>query len=221
MSESEGCDLESARGILKKLDSPHGEFLSGIGDDRYFRCIDRMRQLGLLQPKTNYKQRRGGPWETLAAYAATEAAKPWILAARDDVSWSAAASDLQRLLDSPTTDEWGEAARFLGEYSANPPRPESHHPASDSVPWRKIQVTLRDIAGRLRRASDDTGEVEFLERDAVFLEDQADRMYRMHYWIRRVQTLSEHDLRAAESAGIAANRFTAIAVLVQTRIQFK
>jgi hypothetical protein len=214
MSESDGCDLESARGVLKKLDAPHGEVLSGIGDDRYFRCIDRMRQLGLLEPKTNYKQRRGGPWETLAAYAATEAAKPWILAARDDASWNAAASDLQRLLDSPATDEFGEAARFLEEYSLNPPRAESHHPASETVPWRKIQVTIRDLAGRLRGLSVGTKGVEFLERDAVFLEDQSDR-------IRRVQTLSEHDRRAAEAAGIAANRFKAIAALVQTRIQFK
>jgi len=221
MAKSGRCDLESARDIFKKLDSPVGEFLSGIGDDRYFRCIDRMRQLGLLQPKTNFKQRRDGPWETLAAYAPTEAARPWILASRDDASWKVAASDLQRLLDHLTIDECGEAARFLEEYALNPPRPASHHPASDSVPWRKIQTILQDLAGRLRRASDAASEVEFLERDAVFLEDQADRMYRMHYWIRRVPTQSDHDLRAAESAGAAAKRFTTIAGLVQTRIQFK
>lgn len=221
MREPEGCDLESARGILKKLDTPAAEVVSGIGDDRYFRCIGRMRQLGLIVPKTNFKQRRGGPWETLAAYGPAEAAKPWILASRDDASWKAAAADLEQLLGSITADECVEAADFLVEFARHPPRPESHHPPSDSVPWRKIQTTIRDLADRLRRAGGTASGVEFLELDAVFLEDQADRMYRMHYWIRRVQTLSEHDLRAAEAAGIAAQRFTAMAALVQTRIQFK
>jgi len=221
MAESEGCDLESARGILKKLDSPVAEFLSGVGDDRYFRCIEKMRQLGLLEPKANYKQSRGGVWETLAAYVATEAASPWIHASRDDSSWNAAAADLRRLLDSSTADEWGDAAMFLEEFAVNPPRPQTHHPAQDTVPWRKIQATLGDLAGRLRKANSAKSGVEFLERDTVFLEDQSERMYRMHHWIRRPQKLSEHDTRAADAAGIAAQRFTAIAALVHTRIQFK
>jgi hypothetical protein len=81
-----------------------------------------------------------------------------------------------------------------------------------------------DAPGSVKSASSGTDGargVEFLEWDAVFLEDQAESMYRMHYWIKWAQTLTEHDTRAPAAAEIAAKTFTDMAALVPTRIQFK
>lgn len=120
-----------------------------------------------------------------------------------------------------STDEWSQAAAFLQEYALNAPRPEALHPPADTPRWREIQGKLRELAGRCRRAAGGDSGVEFLEPDALFLEDQSDRMYRMHYWIRKQPNLGFHDIRAADTAGISAGHFVAIAELVRGSIAYE
>jgi hypothetical protein len=116
-----------------------------------------------------------------------------------------------------TVDDRIDAATFLEEYAIRPPRAEANHPAADSVQWRAIQSTLRDIAERLRRSAANQG-TEFIERDATFLEGQSSRLYRMHHWIRKGTDLSAHDATAAETARQAAERFLLITMLVREQI---
>ena len=115
-------------------------------------------------------------------------------------------------------DDRLDAAAFLDEYAARPPRPEPNHPAADTPQWRAIQGSLRDIAERLRQLA--TGRpAEFLERDSTFLEGQSSRLYRMHQWIRKETSLSAHDANAAETARQTAERLLLIAMLVREQIQ--
>lgn len=114
-----------------------------------------------------------------------------------------------------TTDEFGEAAAFLEEYASLAPRPQAHHPPADTPQWREIQRKLRELAGRFRKAAGGDSRIVFQESDAMFLADQSDRMFRMHYWIRKQPNLGLHDIRSAETAGISASRFLAIAELVR------
>jgi hypothetical protein len=118
-----------------------------------------------------------------------------------------------------TTEELAEAAAFLEEFALHAPRPKQHHPPADTPQWREIQGKLRDLAGRFRKAAGGDSRVEFHEQDAVFLDDQSNRMYRMHYWIRKQPNLGLHDIRTAETAGISAGRFKAIVEHVREFVQ--
>jgi len=114
-----------------------------------------------------------------------------------------------------TNDEWTQAADFLEEYAVHAPRPEELHPPADTPQWREVQRRVRDLAARFRRTSGAGTGVKFLEPDARFLEEQSERMYRMHYWLRKKPNLGLHDIRAADAAGISAGRFAAIAEMVR------
>jgi hypothetical protein len=117
-----------------------------------------------------------------------------------------------------TADDRLDAAAFLDEYAARPPRPEANHPAADTPQWRAIQGSLRDIAERFRQLAANRA-ATFLKQDSVFLEEQSSRLYRMHHWIRKGASVSAHDANAAETARQTAERLLLIAMLVREQIQ--
>lgn len=111
-------------------------------------------------------------------------------------------------------EELERLAAFLEEYALRPPRAQPHHPAADTRRWRDHQRRLRDLARHLRNPK-----AIFLEADAKFLDEQAERLYRMHTWINQSGPHTDVNRRNAAAALVAAGSMELVAGMVRARIE--